>query len=309
MISARRLALFLVVPSLLIACATDFADDADQQVPNVDPSTLDPTGNGYAFGKIRCSTRVPSDDEIARVNGEASKGPPGSSGGTANPVAPGVVNVYVHVIRSSAGSGAPSQAMMDSQIAVLNNGFAGTGASFYVVATDVSSNDAWYTATPGSTAERNMKAALRRGTAKDLNIYYNNMGDGLLGWATFPSSYASNPSGDGVVVLTQSLPGGNAQPYNLGDTATHEVGHWLGLYHTFQGGCSGSGDNVSDTPAEKSPAYGCPTGRDSCTSPKAEGLDPITNFMDYTDDGCMDRFSAGQVTRIHNMWGAYRAGK
>jgi hypothetical protein len=318
MLSARRLALFFAVPSILIACATDFGDDGqEQQVPTVDPTVLDPTGNGYAKGKIRCSTRVPSDAEITRVNGELAKGGPfggggstSSSGGGTASAAPGQVNVYVHVITDSSGGGAPTEQMMSEQIAVLNAAYAGVGASFVVVGTPtVDANDAWYTATPGSTAEKQMKAALRQGSADDLNVYYNNMGQGLLGWATFPSSYANNPSDDGVVVLTASLPGGAASPYNLGDTATHEVGHWFGLYHTFQGGCSGSGDYVSDTPAERSAAYGCPTGRDSCSSPKTPGDDPITNFMDYTDDGCMDRFSAGQVARIQQAWATYRLGK
>lgn len=221
----------------------------------------------------------------------------------------GTINVYVHVIRTSTGTGGPTSTQMNNQINVLNAAYAPWGWSFNVVTADFTNNSTWYTATNGSTAERQMKAALRKGTADDLNIYYNNMGGGLLGWATFPSSYSSSPSMDGVVVLYSSLPGGSADPYDEGDTATHEVGHWMGLYHTFQGGCSGSGDSVSDTPAERSPAYGCPKGRDSCSGKRYPGLDPIENFMDYTDDACMNQFSAGQDARMDSMFSTYRSGK
>jgi hypothetical protein len=225
----------------------------------------------------------------------------------------GVVNaqavsipVYFHVIRSSSGAGGVTTTQINNQISILNNAFSAAGFSFYLAATDYTNNDSYYTCS-GGTCETNMKNALRRGTATALNFYTNNMGGGLLGWATFPWSYSSTNKMDGVVVLQGSLPGGSTTNYNQGDTGTHEVGHWMGLYHTFQGGCTSPGDSVSDTPYEGSSASGCPTGRDTCTS--LSGLDPITNFMDYTYDSCMNTFSAGQNSRMNSMWTSYRAGK
>jgi len=228
----------------------------------------------------------------------------------------GTINVYFHVINN--GSGLANGDVPDSQITaqmnVLNAAYAPTGWQFNRVATDRTTNATWYTMGQGSAAESQAKTALRKGTAADLNIYTANLGGGLLGWATFPSGYASQPTNDGVVILFSSVPGGTTAPYNEGDTATHEVGHWMGLYHTFQGGCSGSGDLVDDTPAERSPAYGCPVGRDSCVGHGKKGgglagLDPIDNFMDYTDDNCMDTFTAGQDARMDAQFTTYRDGK
>lgn len=242
-------------------------------------------------------TRKPTLDSELEPEGAPQAVTPLATGGT--------INVYFHVISASSGAGNVSDQMIASQISVLNGAFAPWGWSFNLVATTRTVNDAWFGMS--STAEAQAKAALRQGSADDLNIYTANPGGGLLGWATFPWSYASNPTDDGVVLLHASLPGGSAAPYNLGDTGTHEVGHWMGLYHTFQGGCNKRrGDFVEDTPPEKSPAYGCPVGRDSCRN---GGLDPIQNFMDYTDDACMDRFSAGQDARMDAMFTTYRFGK
>ncbi len=265
---------------------------------------------GDNVGFERCATLHPSqfDRDRIEIEVDAHRKQQGVTGGISNATG-GVINVYWHTITNASGGGAPSTQQIDDQIAILNAAYAATGWTFDLVSTDTTPNNAWYTCS-GGTCETQMKTALRIGGADDLNVYSNNMGGGLLGWATFPSSYASAPKLDGVVVLTASLPGGSAAPYNLGDTATHEVGHWMGLYHTFQGGCNGSGDQVSDTPAEKSAAFGCPVGRDTCKAgPNKAGLDPITNFMDYTDDSCMDRFSAGQDTRMDSLFTTYRFGK
>ncbi len=246
--------------------------------------------------------------ELAR-SGSASNGKPGGGGGGGGtpPPAGGTISVYFHVINNGAGTaGDVSDQMVVAQMSVLNSAFAGTGWSFQLVATDRTTNASWFALNPSTSTEAQMKNALRQGTADDLNIYTANLGQDLLGWATFPASYASRPKDDGVVVLYSSLPGGAATNYDEGDTATHEVGHWMGLYHTFQGGCSKQNDLVTDTAPERSPAFGCPVGRDTCAG---GGVDPIRNFMDYTYDSCMDSLTSGQDARMDAQFGTYRFGK
>jgi pregnancy-associated plasma protein-A len=261
------------------------------------------------FALDRCGTHKPSLEEANRIDRQhgIDRAARLATGEISPQVTGGTINVYVHVINRGTGvsNGDVTSTMINDQINVLRNAYAPWGWTFNLVSTDRTTNSSWFTGCYG-TYESAMKNALRRGTADDLNLYTCAPSGGVLGWATFPWSYSGNPKMDGVVVLYSSLPGGSAAPYNLGDTGTHEVGHWMGLYHTFQGGCSVNNDYVSDTPAEQSAAFGCPVGRDTCA---ASGQDPIRNFMDYTDDSCMNTFTAGQDARMDSYFTTYRYGK
>ncbi|TAF11572.1 MAG: T9SS C-terminal target domain-containing protein [Flavobacteriia bacterium] len=148
-----------------------------------------------------------------------------------------------------------------------------------------------------------------------MNMWSVNFGGtsaDLLGYAQFPSNGTTTANTDGVVAGysyfgSQSIyPAGNfSAPYNQGRTMTHEVGHFLGLYHTFQGGCSGenatAGDLCADTPAVRIPNYGC-TPINTCPT---GANDMIANYMDYTDDSCMNIFTANQKSRITSVMNTF----
>jgi hypothetical protein len=198
---------------------------------------------------------------------------------------------------------------------VLNDAYESRGFFFETQRVNVVANDDGFFSVLGSDEEAAMKAALRVGGPESLNIYTTN-GDVYLGWATLPFDYKFFPSYDGVVVFYATLPGTDLEfpvpdepdgliSYNLGDTATHEVGHFLGLDHTFAGGCTHPGDKIKDTPAEAEPQFLC-LPRDSCVGPQFRGTDPITNFMDYVDDVCMTEFTADQAKRMQKQWHAFR---
>lgn len=217
------------------------------------------------------------------------------------------IPVYFHVLHDGA-KGNVSTAGVKRQVNTLNasyggrNGGADTHVSFRLRAISRTDNAAWFG--DPERYEGTYKPKLRRGGKGTLNLYSAYIGGDLLGWSTFPWKYKTDPKMDGVTIHYASMPGGSIKNFNKGFSATHEVGHWLGLYHTFQDGCRGKGDRVSDTPAERDPTNGCPTGKDTCPSP---GRDPVHNYMDYSYDTCMTSFTAGQGTRIHKVWKAYRA--
>ncbi len=143
--------------------------------------------------------------------------------------------------------------------------------------------------------------------AQYMNIWICDISNGILGYAQFPESAlggmgcgSQNEATDGVVFLYNSIGKssvtGFPAPYNEGRTATHEIGHWLGLRHIWGDGGCGVDDFCNDTPLSDNPNFGCPNGHVSCGS-----TDMIENYMDYTDDLCMNIFTNDQKMRMRTV--------
>ena len=141
-----------------------------------------------------------------------------------------------------------------------------------------------------------------------MNFWSVNLSGGILGYAQFPTTSLGGMScapqsvnTDGVVMLYSSIGKssvtGQPGPYNEGRTATHEIGHWLGLRHIWGDGGCGVDDFCADTPLSDAANFGCPT-TNSCTDPAPDPNDMVQNYMDYTDDLCMNIFTNDQKTRM-----------
>jgi pregnancy-associated plasma protein-A len=281
---------FLLAAFLLVV---PFTANAATQAPTLDLTS----GPG---GIIRCASPVVSREEGDAVQAKIARG----GGLKANPNFSVTIPIAFHVLTCN-GQGNVPQSQIDAQVRELNSAYRGTGFKFTLASVDRTENCQWFSNLTGPGVEKKMKQALAIDPTHRLNVYTADLGHNLLGWAYFPQSFAESDPMSGVVFHYGTLPGAFLSPYNLGGTLDHESGHYLGLYHTFQGGCTAPGDYIDDTPFEASPAFGCPVGRNTCAQP---GDDPIHDYMDYTDDACYSLFTAGQAVRMQTITQLYRPG-
>ena len=260
------------------------------------------TGNrGLEKLGVRCATRPVGELEKELISGAVDEFI--TSAGADHRQARVTIPVYFHVVRNGNGAWNVANRRIRRQLRVLNRAYAGKGFSFTLKGVRRYRDSTFAKKCLRESVESSFKRRNAVDPRRTLNVYTCRPGQGVLGYAYFPSDYREDSHMHGVVLLHSSLPGGRAAPFNLGDTLTHEVGHYLGLFHTFEGGCGRKGDRVSDTPAERRPADGCPLRRNSCPAP---GRDPVRNFMDYSDDSCMEQFTGGQSRRMKDQVATFR---
>ncbi|OJJ30742.1 hypothetical protein ASPWEDRAFT_120224 [Aspergillus wentii DTO 134E9] len=253
-------------------------------------------------------------------------------------VTPIEIETWFHIVSSEEESEIVTDGMINEQLSYLQNAYENVTISYRLEGITRSVNNTW----AHNADDLGMKAALRRGSYSTLNVYFqtnlqashgagaravnpenkrnshvsNQLSSSVLGFCTLPdpSVNASSPRSayvkDGCNVLAKTMPGGSLMHYNRGGTAIHEIGHWNGLLHTFEGeSCSpdNPGDYIADTPVQSIPTDGCPARKNSC--PDSPGLDAIHNFMDYSSDECYETFTPGQMKRMRGMWSSMREGK
>ena len=301
LVAALSLSFALAMPALAVGATSGLPDGA-----------CGPGDSGHGAAANGAVTRGGRAGE--KLVGQEAKALPAAAKGRAPAGFSATVPVFWHVITDGA-TGALTNNQISAQISVLNGGFNGnaggsngvaTGFAFQLAGVTRTNNATWY-ASRSAGAEHAMKQALKQGGDNALNVY-STSGGAYLGWAYLPEiTDTAQAYLDGIVIDWRTMPGVSTAYVGVadeGDTLVHEAGHWLNLEHTFFGQCNKNGDFVADTPPQKSPSSGCPIGKDTCPAP---GLDPIHNYMDYSDDDCINQFTSGQTQRMRDSWLLYRA--
>jgi hypothetical protein len=211
------------------------------------------------------------------------------------------VPLHIHILQTSRGSNPTSPEMVAATVARLNAGFSKAGFRFQVQSLETVVNDSWAEVSKSNLAVLDdASAALNVGSRDSANMYFSSL-EGLCGIAALP--YAEDPY-ESIFLDYRCIPGGTLS--DSYDTVIHEMGHFMGLFHTFApepNGCRGKGDFVSDTPYQKTPHFQC---RRYDTCPRKPGTDPVRNYMDYTGDSCGHRFSRGQISLMRSAHTYYR---
>ncbi|CAG7851873.1 Extracellular metalloprotease 1; Flags: Precursor [Serendipita indica DSM 11827] len=289
----RFLSLFLSLLALPFAVAAPLANE----------TTTD--GDVEAHGCNNTLTAEEASEIEARIESELARADLPDFLSDSSRTAP--IRVEWHIIAPSATApGALSNGQVLASISALNTYYSSIGIQFYLGNITRTWNPSWFfLASQGNPLDTSMKNLLHRGTRRTLNVYSVNLGGNPeRGYATWPWNVAANLNRDGVVIRYRTVPGGGEPNYSQGKTLVHHVGHWLGLYHVFQGNsCGGPGDYVLDTPPQLTASFGCPNFKNTCPG---GGPDSIRNFMDMTYDWCKYLFTYRQGVRARQLAWIYR---
>jgi len=322
----------LAVASGLLAASPCFAQTSDF---HIDPDGLIHAGgveyqnwtdyvqsDYFKEHGLRCGAQIIAGDDLRGSPTDCSYNNTNPSGDYDPSVARYRIPVVVHVIESTSGEGHLSESQVQSQIDILNEDYLALPGTNGQNSTDAEIEFYLATEDPGGNPTNGITYSVNNTWFNDSGTYYNslawdtsrylniytNSASGALGYVPdLPQGGIAGNNADRVVILYSAF-GRNSplSPYNQGRTATHEVGHYLGLYHTFEScgsasSCYTSGDRICDTNPQSSPNYNCFSGG-TCGY-----TDDFRNFMDYTADLCMNHFTNEQVHRMRCSLEFYRS--